>query len=69
MTETIKQILGPLFGKMPPSKKRKMDDDVPKFYAVRSGHEPGVYLTWPECQEQISGFKGAQCRSPAVSSS
>ncbi|KAI4599219.1 hypothetical protein KJ359_002178 [Pestalotiopsis sp. 9143b] len=45
---------------MPPSKKRKMEDDTPKFYAVRSGHEPGVYLTWPECQEQISGFKGAQ---------
>ncbi|KAI1842747.1 hypothetical protein JX265_005073 [Neoarthrinium moseri] len=41
-------------------KKRKADEDVEKFYAVRAGKVPGVYKTWAECQEQISGFKGAQ---------
>ncbi|KAI1074391.1 hypothetical protein F5B20DRAFT_563579 [Whalleya microplaca] len=28
-----------------------------KYYAVRSGGKPGVYNTWEECQEQVSGFK------------
>jgi hypothetical protein len=44
------------------SRKRKMDADVEKFYAVRAGKKPGVYKSWDQCQEQISGFKGAQCR-------
>ncbi|KAK9417486.1 putative RNase H type-1 domain-containing protein [Seiridium unicorne] len=57
----INQLVRPVLDKMPPKgKKRKMEDDAPKFYAVRSGHEPGIYLTWPECQEQTTGFKGAQ---------
>jgi ATP-dependent DNA helicase PIF1 len=29
------------------------------FYAVACGREPGVYATWAECQEQVSGFSGA----------
>ena len=29
-----------------------------KFYAVRKGHNPGIYATWPECQKQIAGFSG-----------
>ncbi|KAI0025735.1 ribonuclease H [Xylariomycetidae sp. FL0641] len=41
------------------SKKRKMDDDAQKYYAVRAGHKPGVYLSWKETQEQTAGFKGA----------
>jgi len=45
------------------SKKRKLADDVTKYYAVRAGKEPGVYLTWKECQDQITGFKGAQFKS------
>jgi viroplasmin and RNaseH domain-containing protein len=32
-----------------------------KFYAVRAGHNPGIYDTWEECQKQISGFRGSQC--------
>jgi len=28
-----------------------------KFYAVRNGKKPGIYLTWPECQAQITGWK------------
>lgn len=34
-----------------------------KFYAVRAGHQPGIYDTWAECQKQISGFRGAQFKS------
>lgn len=24
-----------------------------KFYAVRKGYKPGIYLTWSECSEQV----------------
>lgn len=34
-----------------------------KFYAVRTGHNPGVYLTWDECKNQVSGFPGASYKS------
>ncbi len=30
-----------------------------KFYAVRKGRRPGVYTTWPACDEQVRGFPGA----------
>lgn len=29
-----------------------------KYYAVHKGKEPGVYLSWDRCKEQISGFSG-----------
>lgn len=45
-----------------PSKKRKMDN-VQKYYAVKAGATPGVYLTYAECQEQTAGYKGALCGS------
>ncbi|KAF8246656.1 hypothetical protein K440DRAFT_630830 [Wilcoxina mikolae CBS 423.85] len=35
---------------------------VPKFYAVLSGHKPGVYTNWKDCLDQIRGFKGAKCK-------
>ena len=31
-----------------------------KYYAVRYGRVPGIYCTWAECQEQTSGFSGAE---------
>ncbi|OTA53446.1 hypothetical protein K449DRAFT_390285 [Hypoxylon sp. EC38] len=37
------------------------DAPVQKYYAVRAGVKPGVYLTWAECQEQTAGFRGASC--------
>jgi ribonuclease HI len=40
--------------------KRKSSPQV-KFYAVRAGHTPGVYLSWKECEQNISGFRGAAC--------
>lgn len=33
-----------------------------KFYAVQSGHVPGVYTEWPEAQKQITGWKGPKHR-------
>ncbi|CAG8976565.1 hypothetical protein HYALB_00010207 [Hymenoscyphus albidus] len=47
------------------NKKRKMStvEKEQKFYAVRAGHTPGVYETWNECQEMITGFKGANYKS------
>lgn len=34
-----------------------------KFYAVRKGRKPGVYLSWDECKEQVDKFKGAIYKS------
>lgn len=30
-----------------------------KYYGVRIGRRPGVYLTWAECKAQVDGFPGA----------
>ena len=30
-----------------------------KYYAVKEGRKPGIYLTWTECQEQTLGYSGA----------
>ncbi len=48
------------------SKKRKLDATEQKYYAVRAGFKPGVYTTWAICQQQITGFKGAQCACAPV---
>ena len=34
-----------------------------KFYAVRIGRIPGIYLTWDECQLQTNKFPGSQFKS------
>lgn len=44
---------------MASSVKRKRD--TPKFYAVRSGHQTGVFATWEECKAQTAGYSGAVC--------
>src|SRR5262245_7771472 len=36
---------------------------APKFYAVRSGHKPGVYRTWDECKAQVNGYSNAEYKS------
>ncbi len=46
--------------------KRKRGTDE-KFYAVRIGHNPGVYYTWADCLAQVTGFKKATCKSFAES--
>lgn len=55
---------------MPTSKKRSISEvSTIKYYAVRAGHTPGVYTVWADCQENITGFKGAQCKFPTISRS
>ena len=34
-----------------------------KYYAVRRGRTPGIYLSWAECQRQVTGFPGADFKS------
>lgn len=34
-----------------------------KVYAVRKGRKTGLFNTWDECKEQISGFSGAEYKS------
>ena len=34
-----------------------------KYYAVKTGKKPGIYLTWNETKEQILGFPNAKYKS------
>lgn len=34
-----------------------------KYYAVKNGHVPGIYISWIDCQKQINGFSGAVYKS------
>lgn len=34
-----------------------------KYYAVRVGRVPGIYLNWNDCKKQVDGFKGAKYKS------
>ena len=34
-----------------------------KFYAVKKGKNTGIFSTWDECKEQVTGFKGAVYKS------
>ncbi|CAG8492139.1 36877_t:CDS:2 [Racocetra persica] len=34
-----------------------------KYYAVRKGRKPGIYLTWDECKSQVKGFSDARYQS------
>ncbi len=34
-----------------------------KYYVVRKGRTPGIYLTWNDCKAQIDGFSGAEYKS------
>ncbi|KAL2651569.1 hypothetical protein R1flu_019697 [Riccia fluitans] len=34
-----------------------------KYYAVKSGRNPGIYDTWDACQQQVKGFKGNEYKS------
>ncbi|KAI3586085.1 hypothetical protein IWW34DRAFT_717353 [Fusarium oxysporum f. sp. albedinis] len=48
------------FGAGSSSKMRKAAKGT-KFYAVKTGREPGIYLNYEACQAQTTGFPGAQC--------
>ena len=34
-----------------------------KFYAVRKGRQTGIFYSWPQCQNQINGYSGAEYKS------
>lgn len=34
-----------------------------KYYVVWQGHEPGVYESWPKCQQQIKNYPQAKYKS------
>lgn len=34
-----------------------------KYYAVRKGKVPGIYMTWNDCKAQVDGFSGAEYKS------
>lgn len=34
-----------------------------KYYAVKKGKQPGIYLTWDACKKQVGGFSGAVYKS------
>lgn len=34
-----------------------------KYYAVRVGKTPGIYLTWDDCKAMVDGFPGAKYKS------
>jgi len=35
----------------------------PKFYAVLKGYQPGIYLSWDACRQQVEGYAGAQFKA------
>jgi ribonuclease HI len=37
-----------------------------KFYAIRQGHKPGIYLDWDSAKAQVDGFRGAQYKGFAT---
>ncbi|CAI4232750.1 unnamed protein product [Auanema sp. JU1783] len=42
-------------------KKNAVKEEKAKaYYAVARGHKTGVYLTWEECKQQTTDFKGAK---------
>lgn len=34
-----------------------------KYYAVKRGRKTGIFNTWDECKEQVTGFSGASYKS------
>ena len=34
-----------------------------KYYAVRIGKTPGIYLTWDDCKAMVDGYPGAKYKS------
>ena len=34
-----------------------------KFYAVRRGYRPRLYLSWHDCKVEVDGFRGAEHKS------
>jgi ribonuclease HI len=39
------------------------ETSLAKFYAVKMGRQPGIYLTWSEAEKQVKGFPNAKFKS------
>lgn len=63
ITITVASPSPPAPGAVP---KRKRVTGELKYYAVRKGYNPGIYTTWKECLGQVTGFKGATCKSQPI---
>ena len=37
-----------------------------KYYAVRTGRNPGIYRTWDQCKKQVMGYPAAQYKGFAT---
>ena len=35
-----------------------------KFYAVKKGRKPGIYMSWDACKAQVMGFPKARYKTP-----
>lgn len=40
-----------------------MESISTKYYAVKKGHQTGLFETWTECERQVKGYPGAQFKS------
>ena len=34
-----------------------------KYYAVKNGRNPGIYMTWDDCKKQVDGYSKAEFKS------
>lgn len=44
------------------TRKKKRKTSI-KYYAVKIGKTPGIYMSWDECKLQVHGFSGAKYKS------
>ena len=35
-------------------------DMAKKYYAVKKGRTPGIYMTWDDCRKMVDGFPDAK---------
>lgn len=40
------------------SSQDTMPNKRPSYYAVRVGRQPGIYTSWAECRNEVSGYSG-----------
>ena len=38
-------------------------DMAKKYYAVKKGRTPGIYMTWDDCRKMVDGFPDAKYKS------
>ncbi|KAJ2918384.1 hypothetical protein MD484_g2007, partial [Candolleomyces efflorescens] len=67
LRKSLPRIRGPSLSKLRiPIALKVMAPKANAFYAVRKGHEPGVYLTWSDCERQAKGYPNAKYKKFAT---